>query len=192
MVFHPQFGWSEERVIDALMLAGSFKPLHRGHRALLRAGWEITGERLTQCFEVSIQNVEKPEIAASDLGSRLGQFRCEDDIVVITRAATFVEKARLMPGTTFVIGYDTAVRLFDDRFYARTEKVSPTVSALSELRDLGSSFVVGGRHDADGNFKTVRDLSIPEGFESLLVEIPEKKFSDPISSTQLRRSDGAG
>ena len=169
------------------MLAGSFRPLHRAHRALLNAGWEITGGRLTRCFEISIQNVEKPDIATSDLETRLDQFQHEDDIVVITRAATFVEKARLMPGTTFAIGYDTAVRLFDDRFYMGTDKDSPTAAALEELRDLGSNFVVGGRHDADGNFKTVRDLSIPAGFESLLIEIPVQKFADPISSTQLRR-----
>ena len=93
-----------------------------------------------------------------------------------------------MPGTTFVVGYDTAVRLFDDRFYEDTGDGSPTRAAMTELRDLGSSFIVGGRHDDEGNFKTVRDMVIPSGFEGLLIEIPEHRFSDPISSTQLRSS----
>ena len=187
-VFSVRSGWTNEPPNDAVMLAGSFRPLHRAHRDLLKAGWEITGERLTPCFEISIQNVEKPEIAASDLTLRLDQFKCEDDIVVITHAATFVEKARLMPGTIFAIGYDTAVRLFDDSFYASAVKGSPAIAALEELRDLGSSFVVGGRHDEDGDFKTFHDLSIPRGLESLFVEIPEWRFADPISSTELRRS----
>ena len=187
-VFRPQDGWLEAPPSKPLLLAGSFRPLHSGHRGLLQAGWEITGQTLTPCFEISIDNVEKPEIAASDLISRLKQFQGDDDIVIITRAATFLEKARLMPGTTFVVGYDTAVRLFDDRFYEDTGDGSPTRAAMTELRDLGSSFIVGGRHDDEGNFKTVRDMVIPSGFEGLLIEIPEHRFSDPISSTQLRSS----
>ncbi len=190
-VFRPTVGWSEEPIANALLLAGSFRPLHRGHRALLKAGWEITGERLNPCFEISIRNVEKPEIATSDLARRLEQFQCPDDTIVITRAATFVEKARLLPGATFAIGYDTAVRLFDDRFYDSSDSGSPTVAALNELRSLGSSFVVGGRHEADGIFRTVSDLAIPDGLETLLLEIPEAKFSDPISSSDIRRSPGA-
>lgn len=96
-----------------------------------------------------------------------------------------------MPGATFVVGYDTAVRLFDDRFYEDTGDGSPTMVAMTELRDLGSSFIVGGRHDAQGNFKTVGDLDIPAGLRKLLVEIPEEMFSDPISSTQLRSSQAS-
>ena len=191
-VFRPEFGWSDDPLPKALMLAGSFRPLHRGHRALLNAAWEITGRTTTRCFEISISNVEKPDIAASDLERRLSQFRLETDIVVITRAATFVEKARLMPGTKFAIGFDTAVRLFDDRFYAPSNRdlLSSTIAAMTALRELGSMFIVGGRHDSVGEFKTLSDLNIPAGFESLLIEIPEKDFSDPISSTQLRSSHG--
>ena len=191
-VFRPEDGWLEVPPSEPLLLAGSFRPLHRGHRGLLQAGWEITGKILTPCFEISIDNVEKPEIAASDLISRLTQFQAEDDTVIITRAATFLEKARLIPGTTFVVGYDTAVRLFDDRFYEDTADGSPTMAAMMELRDLGSRFIVGGRHDAEGNFKTVRDLDIPSGLGRLLVEIPKEMFSDPISSTQLRSSQTSG
>lgn len=187
-VYRVNHGWSQTTPNDAIMLAGSFRPLHRAHRALLETGLSMAGKALTPCFEISVRNVEKPEIATSDLEQRLQQFEQSDDIVVITRAATFLEKARLMPGTTFVIGYDTAVRLFDDRFYAGTNSLTPSLDAMSELRDLGSRFIVGGRHDADGTFKTICDMFIPPGFEALLIEIPEHQFSDPISSTQLRSS----
>ena len=170
------------------MLAGSFRPLHRAHRALLKAGWEVTGKRLSRCFEISILNVEKPEIASSEIETRLEQFDHKDDVVVITKAATFVEKARLMPGTTFAIGYDTAIRLFDDRFYQGTTGEPTTRAVLGELKALGSGFVIGGRHDEDGDFKTFHDLSIPKGLESLFTEIPKAMFADPISSTQLRQS----
>ena len=188
MVFRPHLGWSEEPPTEALMLAGSFRPLHRAHRALLTAGWEVTGKRLSRCFEISILNVEKPEIASSEIETRLEQFDHKDDVVVITKAATFVEKARLMPGTTFAIGYDTAIRLFDDRFYQGTTGEPTTRVVLGELKALGSGFVIGGRHDEDGDFMTFHDLPIPKGLESLFTEIPEAMFSDPISSTQLRQS----
>ena len=181
-------GWSDTPPSQALILAGSFRPLHRAHRALLNAAWETTGRTTTRCFEISITNVEKPNITESDLAKRLAQFALDSDIVLVTRAATFLEKARLMPGATFVIGYDTAVRLFDDRFYDPSVGQSPAEIAMRELRDLGSGFVVGGRHDKDGVFKTLRDLHIPMGFEAMMQEIPETDFADPISSTQIRRS----
>ena len=186
-VYRSRSGWSEIPPSDALMLSGSFRPLHRAHRALLGAGLRVSAKDLTPCFEISVRNVEKPDIAIADLEARVAQFTEPNDIVVVTRAATFLEKARLMPGTAFVIGYDTAIRLFDDRFYAGSNVASPSVAAMSEVRELGSSFIVGGRHDADGNFKTARDVEVPEGFGSLLVEVPEAVFLDPISSTQIRR-----
>ena len=186
-IYRPQYGWSDVPPRDIIMLAGSFRPLHRGHRALLAAGFRVCGRDLHPCFEISIRNVEKPDIAAAELLIRVSQFREPGDTVVVTGAATFLGKARLMPGTTFVIGYDTAIRLFDDRFYLDIRSSSPSIAVMSEIRELGSSFVVGGRHDADGTFQTIRNMGIPKGFESLLVEIPEEMFSDPISSTQIRR-----
>ena len=187
-VYRVNHGWSQTMPNDAIMLAGSFQPLHRAHRALLQSALPLAGHGFTPCFEVSARNVEKPEIATSDLEGRVQQFQDPGDIVIVTRAATFLEKARLMPGTTFVIGYDTAVRLFDDRFYTNVESLTPSLDAMSELRDLDSRFIVGGRHDADGTFKTIRDMFIPPGFDRLLIEIPEHQFSDPISSTQIRSS----
>ncbi len=185
-VYRPGRGWFDVPPPDAIVLSGSFRPLHRAHRTLLKVGLEISGKNLTPCFELSITNVEKPDIAVAELRARIAHFTEPSDTVLITRAATFLEKARLMPGTTFVIGYDTAIRLFDDRFYADSQAASPSMAAMNEFRNLGSSFIVGGRRDAEGRFRTVRDVDVPAGFESLLLEIPEHMFSDPISSTQIR------
>ena len=185
-VYSSRGGWTHVPPTDAIMLSGSFRPLHRAHRTLLNVGLNISGKNLNPCFELSVTNVEKPDIAVAELEARVAQFTDPDDTVLITRAATFLEKARLMPGSTFVIGYDTAIRLFDDRFYSESQAESPSISAMSELRNLGCSFIVGGRRDADGRFRTVRDVEVPAGLESLLTEIPEHMFSDPISSTQIR------
>ena len=188
-VYRPERGWSFAPLSNAILLAGSFRPLHRAHRTLLDAGLRVSGKDLNPCFEISISNVEKPDIASAELQDRVSQFQRPSDAIVITRAATFLEKARLMPGTTFVIGYDTAIRLFDDRFYDEAGTSSPSVAAMNEIRDLGSSFIVGGRHDGNGTFKTIRNMWIPSGFEHMLIEIPEQMFSDPISSTQIRRAE---
>ncbi len=184
-------GWTQLPVRDLIMLSGSFRPLHRAHRALLNAAQEVAGRDLLPCFEISVRNVEKPDIAITELQQRITQFQNAGDIVVITRSATFLEKARLMPGSTFVIGYDTAVRLFDDRFYSDTissAPESPSIAAMNEIRSLHSNFIVGGRHDEYGTFKTVRDLQIPSGFASMLKEIPEELFADEISSTWIRKN----
>lgn len=183
--------WSDVPPDDAILLSGSFRPLHRAHRTLLEIALEISGKNLTPCFELSVRNVEKPDIAVAEIQARVAQFDEPNDTVLITRAATFLEKARLMPGSTFVIGYDTAIRLFDDRFYPDSQATSPSVSAMTEFRNLGSSFIVGGRHDEEGSFRTVRDVDVPSGFESLLLEIPEHMFADPISSTQIRQQTTA-
>ena len=185
-VYRSGRGWTDVPPTNAIILSGSFRPLHRAHRTLLKVGLNMSGKSLTPCFELSVTNVEKPDIAVAELLERVAQFTEPDDTVLVTRAATFLEKARLLPGSIFVIGYDTAIRLFDDRFYPDSEADSPSISAMNEFRNLGSSFIVGGRLDDEEKFRIARDVAVPTGFKSLLLEIPEHMFSDPISSTQIR------
>ncbi len=185
--------WSDQLPALTLVLSGSFRPLHHAHRALLHAGTKVCNEPRTPMFEISLHNVQKPSIAKVELLRRLKQFNEDSDIIALTRAAAFVQKARLMPETVFVIGYDTAIRLFDNRFYfdaEATEIPDPSTLAISEIRDLGCSFVVGGRHDADGKFKTLADVLVPSAFVDMFTEIPETAFKDPISSTSIRVMSG--
>ena len=188
IAFTPRGGWTDAPPSPLIVLAGSFRPLHRAHRSLLSAGAKVAGVDGTTAFELSVQNVEKPTLDKESIIARLAQFDPGRDTIVLTRAATFVEKARLMPGAVFVIGYDTAVRLFDDRFYSNSSSGLATVKALKEIERLGSSFVVGGRHDETGDFKTLADIDLPDVAVPLLHPIPESLFSDPISSTAIRGS----
>jgi len=50
--------------------------------------------------------------------------------VELTRAPTFREKARVLPGCTFVIGADTARRLVDPRYYEGSQ--ARMIAALAE------------------------------------------------------------
>src|SRR6185312_13134083 len=90
------------------LLPGSFNPMHAGHMLLARVAEEIRQQPLT--FEISVTNVDKPPLVGATVRHRLRQFAWMAP-VELTRAPTFVEKARLFPKTTFVVGADTAERL---------------------------------------------------------------------------------
>lgn len=42
--------------------------------------------------------------------------------VILSRAALFLEKARLFPNTKFIVGLDTALRVLDKKYYSNSEK----------------------------------------------------------------------
>ena len=66
--------------------------------------------------------------------------------MALTGAPTFHRKARLFPGTAFVIGWDTAVRLVDPRYYGDSEDAM--LGALADMWSRGCRFLVAGRqHD---------------------------------------------
>src|SRR5262245_32927137 len=85
----------------AVVLPGSFNPLHDGHLSLARVAEEIRQQPVA--FEISVTNVDKPPLAASEVRNRLAQFAWRAR-VELTRAPTFLEKSRLFPGATFVLG----------------------------------------------------------------------------------------
>src|SRR5439155_55171 len=74
-------------------------------------------------FELSVVNVDKPPLGAADVRHRFAQFRGRAR-VELTRAPTFLQKSRLLPGATFVVGADTAERLVAGRYYDNDERPS--------------------------------------------------------------------
>lgn len=164
------------------LLSGSFRPLHDGHRGMR----EAAARRL--CFdvhyEISIKNVEKPEVEPHDLHARLKQFEGHVGIYV-TRAATFIEKAELFPGSVFVVGADTAIRIIDPKFYG--DDLEKRDEALEGLKRFGNRFLVAGRCDVLGHFVGLDEIPLPQEYMSLFEGIPETEFRADVSSTQLRR-----
>lgn len=162
------------------VLPGSFNPLHDGHQVLARVAEEMTGAPVA--FEISVTNVDKPPLAVADVRGRVAQFTGRAR-VELTRAPTFVEKSRLMPGVTFVVGADTAERLVATRYYGDEARM---LAALREMADRGCRFLVAVRVDAAGRVRSLADAAIPQGFARLFTAIPESRFRIDASSSAIR------
>jgi cytidylyltransferase-like protein len=170
-----------------LLFPGSFNPLHEGHVLLARVAEELRQQPLT--FEISVTNVDKPPLARETVRHRLTQFAWKWP-VELTRAPTFVQKSRLFPGTTFVIGADTAERLFAPRYYGDDEVQMH--AALEEIANSGSRFLVAVRVDAAGRVCALSDIPVPRRYVDLFTEIPEHRFRLDTSSSEIRARRPSG
>lgn len=165
----------------ALLLPGAFNPVHAGHWGLAETARDLLGGEVA--FELSLHNVDKPELDAAEVELRLAQFRGRAP-VWLTRAPRFTQKAALFPGAVFVVGADTAARVLSPRYHDGDP--ASIAAALGQLRGQGCRFLVAARRGADGALLTMKDLACPAAFADLFDEIPEARFRLDLSSTELR------
>jgi nicotinamide mononucleotide (NMN) deamidase PncC len=169
-----------------LLFPGSFNPLHEGHERLAVAAGRLSGRRPS--LELSVENVDKPSLQRVDIEGRLAATRGRFS-VIMTRAPTFLQKARLFSGCHFAIGYDTATRLLQGKYYEGGEQ--GMVAALEEFRAGEHCFWVAGRLQ-EGAYLALADIDVPAGFAALFAAIPEEDFRVDISSTELRARANKG
>jgi len=171
--------------LPRLLVPGAFNPIHAGHWGLAEIGARLTG--LAPAFELSVSNVDKRPLGVEELRRRLSQFAWQAPVWLV-RAPTFVEKARLFPGATFVVGVDTAERIVAQRYYGNTAEAM--AAALDEIRCRGCRFLVAGRAGADGRFAELHHLEVPESHRDLFTAVPASAFRTDVSSTALRAQGG--
>lgn len=169
-------------------LPGSFNPLHEGHRAMLDAAVGLAGPDAEGCFELTVRNADKGMLALSDIQRRVQQFVDAGLPLLVTTACLLLDKARLLPNSTFVVGWDTAVRVVMPKYYGGSTEAMDLV--LAEIGWQGCSFLVAGRTDdkGGGGFKTLADIQLPPAAAAgqLFRPIPESSFRSELSSTALR------
>ena len=171
--------WRPGGTLPAAIVAGSFNPLHAGHRALFEAARCRVSNNVA--YELSVENVDKSPLPTDVVLDRLSQFK-NDAPVIVTQAATFLEKAKLLPGVMFVIGVDTARRIIDQRYYP--ENISLT-DVLTQLRSLNCRFLVAGRLETD-RFVELSDLDLAPDATDLFEAVPAAELRVDVSSTELR------
>ena len=167
------------------ILPGAFNPLHEGHRRMAAAAARRLGEPVA--YELCIRNVDKPPLNFHDMRTRREQFGGSED-VWLTNASTFVEKARVFGGVTFVVGADTMCRIADAKYYEHGD----VGGAVDELAEAGCRFLVfgrafgGGQGDQGDRFVTLDDLALPDSLRAMAEGFSEAEFRSDVSSTDLR------
>jgi len=167
-----------------LIFPGAFNPVHDGHIAMSKLAEKETNQKTF--FEICIQNVDKPPLSYHQIDRTINQFQNNQNWV-LTKAGKFSDKAKLFPNSTFIIGADTLVRIFDERFYASR---SDMLEQFDIFNDNNINFLVFGR-ERSGRFVELKDVTIPEIIKDRFKGFAENIFRDDISSSDLRATENS-
>ena len=119
-----------------------------------------------------------------EIEKTVNQFKAGQNWV-LTNAPTFVEKAEIFKESTFVMGMDTLIRLFDPKFYENDQVMQ---SSLNVFIENNIRFLIFGRQ-IGSQFMTLNDFLIPKEFKDRFIGITEKEFREDISSSAIKREE---
>ena len=162
-----------------LIFPGAFNPMHDGHIAMSELAQKELNEKVF--FEICIQNVDKPPLSYHQIKKTLDQFNSSQNWV-LTKAGKFSDKARLFPNSTFIIGADTLVRIFDERFYASRREM---MEEFEIFNTNNNNFLVFGR-EYKNRFIELNDIQVPDSIKSRFRGFGENIFRKDVSSSTIR------
>lgn len=171
------------------VLPGAFNPVHDGHISLARAaaaslrGGEEDGDNYL--FELSVAHPTKGNLELEDVVQRVRHFQERDLPVVLTHCPLFADKARALPGASFIVGADRMPSLLEARFYG-TGTQEAMLETMNGIRATGCNFLVAGRALDGGAYVQFKDIapSIPAELSALFSPLPG--FRMDISSSEIR------
>lgn len=173
----------DPRNLPVCVISGSFNPIHDGHRKMA----ELGATRLNRpvIFELCVANADKPALTLDQTHARIKQD-FNGHSLALTRAPTFLEKAAIFPGATFLVGVDTVFRVALPRFYE--DDLAMRDMAIDELRQYGCRFLVFGR-EIENRFICLSDLDLPSELMAICDELVEDEFRSGESSSQIRKEE---
>jgi hypothetical protein len=184
------------------LLPGSFNPLHAGHLSLAEGVAQMSNQSVF--FEMSASHPDKGYLSETDVVQRVSQFFsgrvCQP--VIVSRCSLYIDKARMFPHSTIVIGADTMVRILNPKYY-EGNNFEGVLTMLQQIASQGVNFFVAGRiedstgKEDSGTFITGDDVlqkMVPVAGDrarmppDMFRSIPEDVFRVDLSSTELRRA----
>ena len=88
----------------------------------------------------------------------------------------------MIPNSVFIIGADTLMRVFDEKFY---ESYQDMMDHIQRFNDHNINFLVFGRK-VGKKFISLDKIKVPDIIRDRCTGFEENSFRDDISSTELR------